>query len=52
MFYEEGLSASQPIPKLGDKISVFMTPGDKIAQIYPQALGISGPRERHIPYSL
>jgi hypothetical protein len=28
-----------PAPNLEDEASVFMTPGDRMAQIYPQALG-------------
>jgi hypothetical protein len=28
-----------PNPQLGGPGSVFMTPGDRVAQLYPQALG-------------
>jgi hypothetical protein len=28
-----------PNPNLEDQASVFMTPGDRVAQLYPQALG-------------
>jgi hypothetical protein len=28
-----------PAPNLEDQVSVFMTPGDRVAQLYPQALG-------------
>jgi hypothetical protein len=28
-----------PAPNLEDQASVFMTPGDRVAQLYPQALG-------------
>jgi hypothetical protein len=28
-----------PTPNLEDQASVFMTPGDRVAQLYPQALG-------------
>jgi hypothetical protein len=35
-----GWSVSQrPTPNLEDQASVFMTPGDMVAQLYPQALG-------------
>jgi hypothetical protein len=29
----------RPTPNLEDQVSVFMTPGDRVAQLYPQALG-------------
>jgi hypothetical protein len=29
----------RPTPNLEDQASVFMTPGDRVAQLYPQALG-------------
>jgi hypothetical protein len=32
------LSSSQP-PNLEDQVSVIMTPWDRVAQLYPQALG-------------
>jgi hypothetical protein len=28
-----------PAPNLEDQVSVFMTPGDRVAQLYPQVLG-------------
>jgi hypothetical protein len=28
-----------PTPNLEDQASVFMTPGDRVAQLYPQGLG-------------
>jgi hypothetical protein len=28
-----------PMPHLEDQASVFMTPGDRVTQLYPQALG-------------
>jgi hypothetical protein len=28
-----------PAPNLEDQVSVFMTPGDRVAQLHPQALG-------------
>jgi hypothetical protein len=31
-------SSAQP-PNLDDQVSVFMTPGDRVAQLYSQALG-------------
>jgi hypothetical protein len=50
-FYSERLSAPRPNPNLEDQVWVFITPGDKVTEIYPQALGSSGLRERHLPYS-
>jgi hypothetical protein len=35
-----GLSTPRPSPNLEDKASVFVTPGDRVTQLYPQALGI------------
>jgi hypothetical protein len=29
----------RPTPNLEDQVSVFMTPGDRVAQLNPQALG-------------
>jgi hypothetical protein len=29
----------RPTPNLEDQVSVFMTPGDRVAQLYPQVLG-------------
>jgi hypothetical protein len=37
-FYGAGLLVQRPTPNLEDQISVFMTPGDRVAQLYPQAL--------------
>jgi hypothetical protein len=31
-----------PAPNLEHQVSVFMTPGDRVAQLYPRALGSSG----------
>lgn len=39
MFYEDGLSANRPTPNIEDQASVFMNPGKKVAQLFPQALG-------------
>jgi hypothetical protein len=33
------MSASRPTPKLEDQVSVFMTPGDRVAQLYLRTLG-------------
>jgi hypothetical protein len=33
------LLVQRPTPNLEDQASVFMTPGDRVAQLYPQALG-------------
>jgi hypothetical protein len=41
-FYGVGLLAPRPTPNLEDQISVFMTPGDRVAQLYLRALGSSG----------
>jgi hypothetical protein len=38
-FYGVGLSIPRPTPNLEDQASVFMTPGDRMTQLYPQALG-------------
>jgi hypothetical protein len=42
VFYGVGLLAPRPTPNLEDQVSVFMTPGDRAAQLYPRALGSSG----------
>jgi hypothetical protein len=34
-----GLLLQRPTPNLEDQASVFMTAGDRVAQLYPQALG-------------
>jgi hypothetical protein len=39
-FYRAVLLVRRPTPILEDQASVFMTPGDRVAQLYPQALGI------------
>jgi hypothetical protein len=38
-FYRAGLLVQRPTPNLEDQASVFMNPGDRVAQLYPQALG-------------
>jgi hypothetical protein len=38
-FYRSGLLVQRPTPNLEDQSSVFMTPGDRVARLYPQALG-------------
>jgi hypothetical protein len=38
-FYRAGLLVLRPTPNLEDQVSVFMAPGDSVAQLYPQALG-------------
>jgi hypothetical protein len=38
-FYRAGLLVQRPTPNLEDQVSVFMTHGDRVAQLYPQALG-------------
>jgi hypothetical protein len=34
-----GLSTPRPTPNLEEQASVFITPGDRVTQLYPQALG-------------
>jgi hypothetical protein len=36
------LLAPRPTPNLEDQVSVFITPGDRVAQLHPWALGSSG----------
>jgi hypothetical protein len=38
-FCRAGLLVQRPTPNLEDQVSLFMTPGDRMAQLYPQALG-------------
>jgi hypothetical protein len=38
-FTGTGLLVQRPTPNLEDQVSVFMTPGDRVAQLYPQTLG-------------
>jgi hypothetical protein len=38
-FCGAGLLVQRPTPNLEDQASVFMTPGNRMAQLYPQALG-------------
>jgi hypothetical protein len=42
VFYGVGLLALRPTPNLEDQFSIFMSPGDRVAQLYPRALGSSG----------
>jgi hypothetical protein len=35
----DGLLVQRPTPNLEDQASVFMTPGDRVAQLYPRAAG-------------
>jgi hypothetical protein len=39
IFYGAELLVQRPTPNLEDQASVFMTPRDRVAQLYPQALG-------------
>jgi hypothetical protein len=39
LFFGAGLSVQRPTPNLEDQVSVFMTPRDRVVQLYPQALG-------------
>ena len=39
MFYGERFSVIRPTPNLEKKVSVFMSPEKRVAQIYPWALG-------------
>jgi hypothetical protein len=36
------LLASRPTPNLEDQVSVFVTPRDRVAELYPWTLGSSG----------
>jgi hypothetical protein len=36
--HRAGLLVQRPTPNLDDQAFVFMTPGDRVAQLYPQAL--------------
>jgi hypothetical protein len=38
-FYRVELPTPHPTPKLEDQASIFMTPRDRVAQLYPQVLG-------------
>jgi hypothetical protein len=38
-FCGAGLLVHRPTPNLEDQASIFMTPRDRVAQLYPQALG-------------
>jgi hypothetical protein len=38
-FYRVGLLVQRPTPNLEDQASGFMTPRDRVTQLYPQALG-------------
>jgi hypothetical protein len=38
-FYRAALLVQRPTPNLEDQSSVFMTLRDRVAQLYPQALG-------------
>jgi hypothetical protein len=35
LFYRAGLLVQRPTPNLEDQASVFMIPGDRVAQLYP-----------------
>jgi hypothetical protein len=49
LFYGTGLLVQRPTPNLEDQVSVFMTPGDRVTQLYPQALGTHfSPLLRHV----
>jgi hypothetical protein len=37
--YRVGLSTTRPTPNLEDQASVFVTPKERVTQLYPQALG-------------
>jgi hypothetical protein len=38
-FYTAELLVQRPTPNLEDQASVFLTPGDRVAQLYLQTLG-------------
>jgi hypothetical protein len=48
-FYGVELLAPRQTPNLEDQVSVFMTPGERVAQLYPRALGSSGTSEVPLP---
>jgi hypothetical protein len=48
-FYGVGLLAPRPTPNLEDQVSVFMTPADRVAQLYPRALDSSGTSRVPLP---
>jgi hypothetical protein len=52
VFYGVGFLAPRPTPNLEDQVSVFMTPGDTVAQLYPRALGSSGTSGVPLPVRL
>jgi hypothetical protein len=51
VLYSDRLSVFRPAPNLEDQVSVFITPGDRVTQLYRQALASSGPRASHFPRS-
>jgi hypothetical protein len=51
IYYGERISDPRPAPNLENDLSVFITAGERVAQLYPQTLGSSRPRERHLLYS-
>jgi hypothetical protein len=51
VFYGVGLLAPRPTPSLEDQVSVFMTPRDRVAQLFPRALGSSGTSGVPLPAS-
>jgi hypothetical protein len=49
VFYGVGLLAPRPTPNLEDQVSVFMTPRNRVVQLYPRALGSSGTSGMPLP---
>jgi hypothetical protein len=49
--YRERLSVLRQTPNLEDQVSVFITPGDRVIELYRQPLASIGLRESHFPYS-
>jgi hypothetical protein len=39
IFYKARSSALRPTPNLEEQVPVFMSPSDRVAQLYPQAPG-------------
>jgi hypothetical protein len=39
LFYRAAFLVQRPTPNLEDQASVFMIPGDRVAQLYPQGTG-------------
>jgi hypothetical protein len=47
-FLQGGVAAPRPTPNLEDQVSIFISPGDWVAQLYPQALVYCSVKKRNI----